>query len=111
MNEQIEIVSVKGGKYHRPDDTLFSDGGHAFRDARLMRCGRSLVPLNLFQTIADADKYTGGRLDRYICQHCERKIEGQRPITCECDNTHEQNDTCCMPCWNAGFRVAAEASQ
>ncbi len=28
-----------------------------------------------------------------------------RPINCECDNTHEQNNTCCMPCWNAGFRV------
>jgi hypothetical protein len=27
-----------------------------------------------------------------------------RPENCECDNTHKQNDTCCVPCWNAGFR-------
>lgn len=27
-----------------------------------------------------------------------------RPTDCECDNTHEHNDTCCRPCWSAGFR-------
>lgn len=29
----------------------------------------------------------------------------ERPKNCECDNTHEQNNTCCMPCWNKGFRT------
>lgn len=28
-----------------------------------------------------------------------------RPQNCECDNTHEQNKTCCRSCWKAGFRV------
>lgn len=32
-----------------------------------------------------------------------------RPDNCECDNTHEQNNTCCQPCWNAGFRSVASA--
>ncbi len=73
MEQTIEIVSVSGGKFHRPDNTLFN-GGNVFRDERLMRCGRSLVPSNCFETIADADKYTGGRLGRYICQHCEKKV-------------------------------------
>lgn len=27
-----------------------------------------------------------------------------RPLTCECDNTHEQNHTCCRACWAADFR-------
>lgn len=27
-----------------------------------------------------------------------------RPHNCECDNTHEQNGTCCQPCWEEGFR-------
>jgi len=27
-----------------------------------------------------------------------------RPEKCECDDTHEQNDTCCRPCWADGFR-------
>lgn len=31
-----------------------------------------------------------------------------RPKNCECDNTHEQNNTCCMPCWKAGFRTVNE---
>jgi hypothetical protein len=31
----------------------------------------------------------------------------KRPNNCECDNTHEQNKTCCQPCWNAGFRTVA----
>lgn len=30
-----------------------------------------------------------------------------RPPFCECDTTHEQNDTCCMPCWEVGFRLVA----
>lgn len=30
-----------------------------------------------------------------------------RPDDCECDNGHEQAETCCMPCWNAGFRKVA----
>ena len=30
--------------------------------------------------------------------------KSKRPRNCECDNTHENNRTCCMPCWNEGFR-------
>jgi hypothetical protein len=74
MRQTIEIVSISGGKFHRPQDTTFSGGGSDIRDARLMRCGRSLVPLNFFETIADANRHTGGRLEGYICQQCERKV-------------------------------------
>ena len=74
MEETIEIISVQGGKFHRPDDTLFNGGSNDLRNARLMRCGRSLVPLNFFETVASADQHTGGRLERYICQQCERKV-------------------------------------
>lgn len=74
MTQAIEIVSVKGGKFHRPDNTTFNGNGRDLRDARLMRCGRSLIPLNFFETIADAAKYTGGRLESHICQQCERRV-------------------------------------
>jgi hypothetical protein len=70
----IEIVSVQGGKFHRPDTTLFDGGANDFRNARLMRCGRLLVPFNFFETVADADSYTGGRLQSRICQQCEKRI-------------------------------------
>lgn len=30
-----------------------------------------------------------------------------RPLKCECDNTHENNQTCCRYCWKAGFRSTA----
>ncbi len=30
-----------------------------------------------------------------------------RPAKCECDNTHEQNKTCCRACWRLGFRSVA----
>lgn len=70
----IEIVSVKDGKFHRPDSVVFSGGSNDLRNARLMRCGRSLVPFNFFETIASADQYTGGRLERFVCQQCERKV-------------------------------------
>lgn len=36
-------------------------------------------------------------------------IPDHRPENCECDNTHEQQQTCCMPCWKAGFRIVALA--
>lgn len=72
--ETIEIVSVKDGKFHRPGSVEFNGGSNDLRNARLMRCGRSLVPLNVFETIASADRHTGGRLERYICQQCERKV-------------------------------------
>ena len=70
----IEIVSVKDGKFHRPYNEVFNNTSNELRDARLMRCGRSLVPLNFFETIVDANRHTGGRLERYVCQQCERKI-------------------------------------
>jgi hypothetical protein len=69
----VEIVSVQGGKFHRPESTLFDGDSSDLRNARLMRCGRSLVPFNFFETIADADSYTGGRLQRYVCQQCEKR--------------------------------------
>ena len=31
--------------------------------------------------------------------------ESGRPLNCECDNTHENNRSCCRPCWAAGFRA------
>lgn len=67
-----EIVSVKDGKFHRPAETQFAGEGNDFRNPRLMRCGRSLTPYNFFETIADADRHTGGRLTRYACQQCEQ---------------------------------------
>ena len=33
-----------------------------------------------------------------------KTISKKRPKNCECDNTHENNKTCCMPCWKKGFR-------
>lgn len=33
-----------------------------------------------------------------------------RPEDCECDNTHEQNRTCCQECWEKGFRLVAPDS-
>lgn len=69
----IEIVSVSGGKFHRPDSTMFSGSSNDFRDARPMRCGRSLVPSNFFETVADADRYVGGRLQSHICRQCEKR--------------------------------------
>jgi hypothetical protein len=29
----------------------------------------------------------------------------KRPKNCECDNTHENNNTCCRFCWDKGFRT------
>ncbi len=34
-----------------------------------------------------------------------------RPNDCECDNTHEQNKTCCRPCWEAGFRTVVQTDK
>ena len=70
----IEVVSVQGGRFHRPVDTLFKGGSGDLRNARLMRCGRLLVPFNFFETIADADGYSGGQRKKYTCQQCEKKI-------------------------------------
>lgn len=74
MEQTIQIISVKDGKFHRPDNEVFNGGSSDLRNTRLMRCGRSLVPHNFFETVSDADRYTGGRLERYICQQCERTL-------------------------------------
>lgn len=33
-----------------------------------------------------------------------RYTEEDIPASCECDNTHEQNDTVCRWCWSQGRR-------
>lgn len=38
------------------------------------------------------------------CPDCSRWSEGEDPNGCECDNTHEQNDTVCRWCWSRGRR-------
>lgn len=65
--ENIEMVSVENGKFHRPKDTHFERGD---LKPRLMLCGRTLQPHNYFQTIHDAEKYTGNRLNKLACKHC-----------------------------------------
>lgn len=40
-----------------------------------------------------------------------KEVSEVRPADCECDNTHEQNNTCCMPCWEAGFRTVPTESE
>lgn len=67
--ETIEVVSVKGGKFHRLENTAVDQDQPAWTP-RAMVCGRTLEPHNFFQTAADADSYTGGRLETYACKHC-----------------------------------------
>lgn len=33
--------------------------------------------------------------------------EEETPTQCECDNTHDQNHTCCRFCWAQGYRNTA----
>jgi len=60
----------------------------------------------------DAETPEGTRSRQFIgtkpghgCRAVPALREPARPAKCECDNTHEQNDTCCMPCWRRGFRA------
>lgn len=41
-----------------------------------------------------------------VCEHCGNREAAEQPAAndCECDNTHYQNKTVCMPCWNTGIR-------
>lgn len=68
--EHIELVSVKDGKYHRLENPEITYDGRPFWTPRMMACGRSLEPHNFFETAEDANRYTGGRLEKYICKHC-----------------------------------------
>lgn len=46
---------------------------------------------------------TGTRPDRVIVDDLD-----ETPTACECDNTHEANDTVCRYCWNRGRRRWAD---
>lgn len=70
--EIIEMVSVKGGKFHRPVNLVFTS--EDARQPRLMLCGRSLEPHNYFATVEDANRHTGGRLSKYACLHCDAAV-------------------------------------
>lgn len=38
-------------------------------------CGRTVTPLNYYDTTADADRWTGGRLASHACKQCFDKID------------------------------------
>ena len=48
-----------------------------------------------------------------LCADCAYWCDGNlaeahNPPECECDNTHDQNDTVCMWCWVRGRRAPAD---
>ena len=66
--ETCELFSVRNGKYHKPADPVI-DRAKAWRPT-LTTCGIIVEPSNYFATLDDADRYTGGRLQKYLCKHC-----------------------------------------
>jgi hypothetical protein len=69
VGEKYDVVSVKGGKFHKPVNTEFNRAEPSWKP-RLMQCGRTVQPLNFFETVDDADKYSGGRIERFGCKQC-----------------------------------------
>jgi hypothetical protein len=61
------LFSVRNGKYHKPAQPF--ERPLAWKPT-LTVCGRTLTPLNYFVTEADADRHTGHRLSRWLCQRC-----------------------------------------
>ena len=57
-----------------------------------------------FEIIADNPEDAHEVVLERLEQGGEADTVDNRPSNCECDNTHEQNNTCCQPCWRAGFR-------
>jgi hypothetical protein len=69
------LFSVSGGKYHYAAGAIHESA--AWCPTRTL-CGRTVTPLNYYETAADADHYTGGRLAMYQCRQCLAKIEGDK---------------------------------
>lgn len=65
------IFSTKGGRFHQQAEVF----AHAWLPT-LAVCGRKLTPVNYFNTPAEADAYTGGRLAQFMCKHCTRPPKG-----------------------------------
>jgi hypothetical protein len=63
----MELFSVSAGKFHKPATGPTRE--EAWKP-RLTVCGKTLTPVNFFETADDANAYTGGRLHLYLCQHC-----------------------------------------
>lgn len=63
----MELFSVSGGKFHKPATAPTRE--EAWKP-RLTVCGRTVTPVNFFETAEDANLYTGGRLHLYLCRHC-----------------------------------------
>lgn len=48
-----------------------------------------------------------GNLEHFRCRNCgmQQSVEvDDAPTACECDNTHQNNDTVCRFCWAFGRR-------
>jgi hypothetical protein len=66
------LFSVKNGKFHKPAVPVTREGAWL---PTLTACHLTVEPVNYFATIEDADRHTGGRLSKFLCQHCA-KAEG-----------------------------------
>lgn len=67
MSETYPAISVKGGKVHRPAET--TRDRMAWLRPMTTVCGRTVAPLNVYDTIEAA---TGGRPAR-MCSQCEKE--------------------------------------
>jgi hypothetical protein len=65
--ETYQVIQVKGGKFHRPDQTT-RERGAWFRPI-VTACHHTVTPLNVFSSEDDALSYTGGR-EQFLCRKC-----------------------------------------
>lgn len=66
--ETYQVISTRGGKYHKPKEPTRPSKSWFFSTIPTV-CGNHVEPLNVFLDLPDALKYTGGS-KQYLCKHC-----------------------------------------
>lgn len=66
---EIKLFSTDGGKFHKPAGPIHQS--QAWCPTRTA-CGLTVKPVNYFEKLTDAYRYTGGRLSAHLCKHCCR---------------------------------------
>ncbi len=70
MNETIDVLQVRDGKFHRPINREV--GRDVFRCEHKTACGRNVTPINVFTSVEDALSYCGERKE-FMCSQCYPK--------------------------------------
>lgn len=79
--ETYAVIQVSGGKFHRPKETTH-ERMDWLRPMAIDCSSIPVAPVNVFNAVEDALKYTGGRKE-FLCRKCFKEVNNERVTTAQ----------------------------